>query len=58
MTDEPQTSTPAENQGQWTKVTIPDGHYLKDGQIYWDPTSKAYRSMVAPKLTGGDPDVA
>lgn len=53
MTDEPQAPEPP--QGTWTKIEIPPGHYLKDGQIYWDPASEAYREMVTPKLTDEGP---
>lgn len=30
-------------EGHWEKVEIPPGHYLKDGQIFWDFNDPYYR---------------
>jgi hypothetical protein len=48
---------PTAQVGDWTAVEIPEGHYLKDGKLYWDHTSKPYREMCSPPETGG-PHVA
>ena len=57
MTEE-EPKPPESPVGSWETLKIPEGHYLKDGVLYWDPTSQAYRDMVSPKLTDGDPSVA